>query len=160
VESCVQLAPWLIDHAKLSRMAAHNNFSVRSSAASICMDLAHSVPDRVPVDILLGLSVYNEDWYVEAPANAAIKAMARSFPNVLRIYYVRLRSAVVEEREHAAAAIEEVAAKEPDLLEPQLLGEELARLKQIGDTEIFARIQKVLSRAKAVARADTYRYGL
>ena len=59
-----------------------------------------------------------------------------------------------------AAAIEEVAAKEPGLLEPQLLGEELARLKQIGDMKVFARLRKVLSKAKAVAHADTYRYGL
>jgi hypothetical protein len=40
IECCVRLAPWLITHSQLSRMAAHENFSVRSAAASICMDLA------------------------------------------------------------------------------------------------------------------------
>ena len=66
-----------------SGMAAHQNFSVRSSAASICMDLGHSAPALVPLDILLKLVVYDEDWYVEAPAAAALKAMARSFPDIL-----------------------------------------------------------------------------
>ena len=160
VESCIRLAPWLVDHAKLSRMAAHKNFSVRSSAASICMDLAHSAPDRVPLDILLKLSVYDEDWYVQAPANAALKAMARSFPAVLRVFCVRLHSTVAEERAHAAAAIEDVAQKELGLLEPELLAKELVRLKQLGDVRILGRVRRVLSAVKSVARADTYRYGL
>jgi TIR domain len=104
-ESCVRLAPWLINHEQLSRMAAHRNFSVRSSAASICMELANSAPDRVPLDLLLTLSVHDEDWYVEAPANAALKAMAHSFPAVLQVFYVRLRSSTSEERLHAAQAL-------------------------------------------------------
>lgn len=87
IESCVRLAPWLIGHGDLSRMASHENFSVRSSAACICMDLAHSAPDRVPLDLLLKLSVHDEDWYVEVPANAALKAMVRSFPAVLKIFF-------------------------------------------------------------------------
>ena len=48
IECCVHFAPGLVDHAQLSRMGAHRNFSVRSSAASICMDLAHSCPCLVP----------------------------------------------------------------------------------------------------------------
>jgi hypothetical protein len=35
------------------------------------MDLANSAPDRVPLDFLLKLSVHDEDWYVQAPVNAA-----------------------------------------------------------------------------------------
>jgi hypothetical protein len=160
IESCTRLAPWLIDHAKLSRLARHDNFSVRSAAASICMDLAHSAPDRVPLDILLKLSVYDEDWYVQAPANAALKAMARSFPAVLGIFYLRLHSLVGEERAHAAAAIEDVADKEPGLLDPELLGKELVRLKKLGDARIHRRMGKVLLRLKSATRTDTYRYGL
>ena len=76
IECCARLAPWIITHSQISRMATHQNFSVRSSAAAICMDLAHSAPDRVPLDIAIKLSVYSEDWYVQAPANAALKAMA------------------------------------------------------------------------------------
>jgi TIR domain-containing protein len=159
VESSVRFAPWLIGHAQLSKMATHDNFSVRSSAASICMDLAHSAPDRVPLDILLKLSVYDEDWYVQAPANAALKAMARSFPDVLRIFYLRLHSGVQDERAHSAAQIEEVAEKEPGLVEPRLLGDELAHLKRLGDQKTFLRLRKVLSKVNRLELKGRYRYG-
>jgi hypothetical protein len=46
------------------------------------MDLAHSAPDRVPLDLVMKLSVYDEDWYVQASANASLKAMARVTPEV------------------------------------------------------------------------------
>ena len=89
IEGCVRLAPWIIGRSQLFEMASHSNFSVRSTAASICMDLAQYAPDRVPVDVLQRLSVYDEDWYVQAPANAALKAIASSIPSVLRIYFMR-----------------------------------------------------------------------
>jgi hypothetical protein len=38
IECCMHLAPWIITHSQLGRMTAHGNFSVRSAAASICMD--------------------------------------------------------------------------------------------------------------------------
>lgn len=82
LESCVRIAPWLITREQFSRLANHTSFSVRASAASICMDLAHSAPALVPIDIAIKLSVWDEDWYVETPANAALKAMANSFPEV------------------------------------------------------------------------------
>jgi len=159
-EGCVRLAPWLIEHEELSRMAGHQNRSVRSSAASICMDLAHFAPDRVPLDILLKLSVHDEDWYVEAPANAALKAMARCLPAVLNVYYMRLRSAVAEERAHAAHAIGDIAGNEPGLLDPRLLNETSLHLKRTKDKEAYATIRKALSKTRRVARIERYRYGL
>jgi TIR domain len=160
LECAFRLAPWLINHDQLNRLAEHDNFSVRSSAASICMDLAHSAPDRVPLDILLKLSRYDEDWYVQAPANAALKAMAKTFPDVLRIFYVRLRSDVEEERAHSAYQIEQVASQELGLIEPPLLRKEIVRLKQLGDRKTLRRLSKTLSRARSVKRTDRYRYGL
>ena len=82
-DACVEFVPFLTDHAMLRRMADNHDFFVRSSASSICMNLAQFAPDRVPVDLLIKLSDYTEDWYVETPANAA---MARSMPAVLRIF--------------------------------------------------------------------------
>jgi TIR domain len=160
LESAVRLAPRLISRAQLSNLAEHKNFCVRSSAASICMDLAHSAPVLVPLDILLKLSKYDEDWYVQAPANAALKAMARSFPDVLRIFYTRLRSDVEEERAHSAYQIEQVASEEPGLIEPRLLRKELARLKQMADRKTLRQLSKVISRVTRVKRAGLYRYGL
>jgi hypothetical protein len=141
-------------------MAAHENFSVRASAASICMDLAHSVPDRVPLDIALTLSVHNEDWYVEAPANAALKAMARSFPAVLVVFFNRLRSRVAGERTHAASQIESVATEEPHLLDEEQLVGEIDRLRQLDDSESAELLEKALLKVKESPKRARYRYGL
>lgn len=160
IEACVQFAPQLIDHSKLSRMAGNADFSVRSSAASICMDLAQFAPDRVPVDLLIKLSVYSEDWYVETPANAALKAMARSMPAVLRIFFARLQSQDAEERVHAARALREIAKREPEILDPDELKTELSRLRALGDKKASAAIAEVLPRVQRSPRIKGYKYGL
>lgn len=159
IECCVRLAPWILTHSQLSRMAAHMNFSVRSAAASICMDLAHSAPDCVPLDLVMKLSVYNEDWYVQAPANAALKAMARTTPEVLRIFHTRLRSSDFEESAHSALAIGDIADKEPGLLDPQLLKSELVFLKTRGNVEAERLIRVAISKASKSKRTKHYRYG-
>lgn len=104
--------------------------------------------------------MHDEDWYVEAPANAAIKAMARSFPAVLRIFYGRLNSTVPEERVHAAYALESIAETEPGLLDRRLLSKELIRLKEVDDRQTSNQIKKVLSKLKGARRTAPYRYGL
>jgi hypothetical protein len=160
IECCLRLAPWLINHIQLSRLAAHKNFSVRSVAASICMDMAHAAPDRVPIDILQKLSVYDEDWYVETPANSAIKAMAHSFPAVLNVFYERLKSNVAEERSHAAIALHDVALKEPWLLDSKLLKRELVNLRRLGDDQTSNYLKRVLLKLEGVKPKDPYIYGL
>lgn len=160
IECCAHLAPWLINHEQLAQLAAHENSSVRSTAASICMDLAHSCPELVPLNLLLKLSVYDEDWYVQAPANAALKAMARSFPAVLRIFHRRLHSDEPDEAAHAAAALMDVAMKEPELLDASLLRSELRQLKRRGYDEAGGHLTRALSRLKGVSRTQRFRYGL
>jgi len=160
IEACVEFAPHLVDHAMLNRMAENPDFSVRSSAASICMDLAQFAPDRVPVHLLIRLSVYSEDWYVESPANAALKAMARSMPAVLRIFFMRLRSQDAAERAHAARALAEIAGREPEILDPDELRKEISRLKALGDGKAATAIAKVLPKVQRAPRLKGYKYGL
>jgi hypothetical protein len=160
LECCVKIAPWLITRVRLSQMAEHKNFTIRSSAASICMDLAHSAPALVPIDILLKLSVHDEDWYVQAPANAALKEMVRLFPDVLDVFYSRLRSAIPEARAHAASHIESVAAEEPEQLDADRSVAEIKILSRIGNTESKEYLIKALERAKKAKRAAGRRYGL
>lgn len=160
LESCVQIAPQLIKRDQLSRMAKHENFTVRASAASICMDLAHSAPALVPLDILLRLSVHNEDWYVEAPANAALKAMVRSFPEVVNVFYSRLRSSIPEERGHAASHIDSLAEQEPELLDAKRLAAEIGGLKRLGDIEAKDLLIQALEKVRKSTRTPHYRYGL
>lgn len=160
LECCIRVAPWLMTREQFSRMAQHTNFSVRASAASICMDLAHSSPGQVPLDIAIKLSVHDEDWYVEAPANAALKAMASSFPEVLGIFFVRLHSRSAEERAHAAHQLESVASQGPHLLDQEQMNAELIRLRRLNDSEAAELLEKALSKVKASPRRELYRYGL
>lgn len=118
VEECAELAPDLVSRLTLVKMAKHPNFSVRSTAASICLRWAQFASDRIPVDILLSLSKYDEDWYVQAPANAALKSMVRSVPGVLEIFFSRIGSSSEEERAHAADCILDIAKNDPVVLDP------------------------------------------
>ncbi len=124
------------------------------------MDFAHACPDRVPLDVVLTLSVYGENWYVEVPANAALKAMVRNCPEVLAIYDARLRSSVAEERIHAANALREISRKEPELLDPDTLSDTLTRLRELNDAEAAGVVKGALTAAKKVARRKYYRYSL
>jgi hypothetical protein len=158
MECCVRIAPWLISHRQLAQLAAHRNLTVRSSAAVICMDLAHCAPHLVPLDVVLRLSVHDEDWYVQVPANSALKAMARTQPGVLEIFFGRLRSAEPEAREHAAAAFRDIALKEPDLLDGKRLRKEIALLRQGDDGNAVKLLKQAIVAVGKTKPRELYRY--
>ena len=133
IERLAELAPSLIDRSLLMRMANHKDFMVRSSAALICYDFAQFASDRVPIEILIRLAAYNEDWYVKTPATAALKTMTRSRPALLRIFFVALRSQDADVRENVSRTIAEIAEKEPEILECEELEQELSKLREIQD---------------------------
>ena len=160
IESCAQLSPFLIRHETLARMAAHRSFTVRSSVASICMDHAQFAPDRIPVDILIDLSKFDEDWYVQAPANAALKSIASSQPGILHIYYQRLVSSDPDERAHAAHALLEIAQTEPDILDLGGLQRAHGRLVQMGDKEARHHIEEALPLVQNAQDVFRYKYGI
>jgi nucleoside phosphorylase len=160
IETYAQLSPSLINHKILARMATHKNFTVRSSAASICMEFAQFAPNQVPVDILLDLSKHDEDWYVQAPANAALKAIASSQPAVLHIYYQRLISNDPNERAHAAYALLGIAQKEPEILDLGKLKRAHARLVQLGDKEARNHIESALPLVQQARDVFRYKYGI
>jgi len=141
-------------------MGTHNNFSVRSSAASICMHFANTFPDRAPVDLLIKLSVANEDWYVQAPANAALKALAQSTPGVLKIYYERLENENADERALAAYSIHSIASVEPELLDAGALKSALKRLSRKIDREAITYLETAIPKVEKTKRKRFYRYGL
>ncbi len=157
-ECCVRIAPWLITHSQLAALAAHPNFTVRSSAAAICMDLAHIAPHLVPLDLALRLSVHDEDWYVQVPANSALKAMARTQPGVLEIFFGRLRSAEPEAREHSAAQLRDIALKEPDLLDGKRLRKEIALLRQGDDGNAVKLLNQAVLAVGRTKPRELYRY--
>lgn len=160
IERCAELAPSLFDRRVLVYMSKHPNFSVRSSAASICWTLGGFAPELVPVDLLIKLSAHDEDWYVEAPANAALKTMARSMPAVLCIFLLRLSSADADERKHAAHHIADIAEKDPDLLDGNELEIEVSRLRGLGDKEASDLIAKALPAVRNASRRGGSKYGM
>jgi len=124
------------------------------------MRWAQFAPDRIPVDVLLKLSVYDEDWYVEAPANAALKSMARSVRGILGIFFARLRSQVAEERAHAAHAILEIAKKEAEILDPAMIEAEIKRLRSVSDKLAISSLLKAAALVKKTSYLSGYKYGL
>jgi nucleoside phosphorylase len=160
LESCSEVAPWLFTRPVLTRMADHPNFSVRSSAAFICLNFAQYAAEIVPTDILVKLSVHDEDWYVEAPANAALKSMAREVPGVLQIFFTRLHSSNSSERAHAAAALADIADKEPELLDVAQLRDELSRLSDRGDVDASRYLKRAVGKVDRSKRREGYRYSI
>jgi len=160
IEMCADLSPDLISRSILVQLATHPNFSVRSSAASICLNWAQFDPGRIPVDILLKLSVHSEDWYVERPANAALKSMVRAVPAVLQIYYSRLRSSDAREREHSASNLCEIAEKEPDLLDRRDFAGAILELERMGDRDALEYLRRALALIGEGEPSSKYKYGL
>jgi hypothetical protein len=109
---------------------------------------------------VIRLSKHNEDWYVQAPANAALKTLARSMPNILRVYLARLRSENKWEREHSANALTEIATHEPDLIDRKALKRELERLLRLGDKSCTQQIEAVLALTRGASKLRRFEYGI
>jgi nucleoside phosphorylase len=160
VECTVALSPHLLDRGILARLAIHRDFSIRASAASICMELANVEPSRVPLDILIPLSSYNEDWYVQAPANAALKTMLGAMPGIYRIFRARLRSSNADEREHAASILADIARKEAQLLDAKDLQAQIKWLRASKDRKAADILAKILPLVRRASHRSNYKYGL
>jgi hypothetical protein len=160
IESVAKLAPLLIGRPQLSRLASHRNFSVRATAASICHDWALDFPHLVPIDMLLKLAVPNEDWYVEAPALAALKTLVRALPPVLQIFFSGLRSENPDERIRAAQALAEIAEQEPELLDADELKKHSKSLNRSGDHDAAKYLRQGFERVKSAKTISRYKYGI
>jgi len=158
IESFAELAPWFIDRGLLARMAKHPDFTIRSSAACICMSLAQFAPDRIPMDLLFKLSSPKEDWYVMAPATAALKTMARKRPSILQYFFMQLQSPDADVREHAAHSLADIAQREPEILDPKKLEQELARLEQANDRTAARIMSEAIPRVKKAKRRKQFKY--
>ncbi len=160
IECVLGLCPDLLNKEDIRYLARHSDFSLRASAASICMEISNVDPSRVPLEILIPLSFYNEDWYVQAPANAALKTMMNTMPNIYRIFRARLHSAKADEREHAASNLADVAGNEAWLLDANDLGAQIKRLRASKDQRAAGILAKVLPKVRKAGRRPKYKYGL
>lgn len=160
IECVLGLCPDLLSKEDIRYLARHPDFSLRASAASICMEISNVDPSRVPLEILIPLSFYNEDWYVQAPANAALKTMMSTMPNIYRIFRVRLHSGNADEREHAASNLADVARNEAWLLDANDLEAQIKQLRASKDQRAAGILAKVLPKVRKTGRRPKYKYGL
>ena len=119
------------------------------------MEIARVAPGRVPVDILLNLSRYNEDWYVQAPANAALKTIAHVVPGVLRIFLDRLRSVDGSEREHAASQLFSISREEPEILDKEKLEDALRDLAKRRDNAAFKIMTRTMNNVRKIDQSSS-----
>jgi hypothetical protein len=76
LEAINRLDPSLIDIDTIEELASSEDFSKRSSAATLLWDRAEVAPATVPLGLLGRLArPATEDWYVQAPAMAATKQL-------------------------------------------------------------------------------------
>lgn len=160
METLVDLAPNLFDRKLLVSMSRSSDFSVRASAASICLVLAQVAPDRVPVDVAMKLGRHDEDWYVKEPAIAALKSICKSRRNVLYFFFATLDDPEPDARSQAARALRGIAAAEPEILDREHLNRVLNRLRRIGDKEAATYIAEALQKVKGTKFESGYKYGL
>jgi len=160
METLVDLAPDLFDRALLLSMSQSSDFSVRGSAASICLVLAQFAPDRVPLDVAMKLATHDEDWYVTEPATAALKSICKARRNVLYFFFTNLQHPEPQARAHAARALRGIAAKEPQILDPDRLFRALSDLRRNGDREAEQYIAEAYQKVRATEHESGYKYGL
>lgn len=121
VEAMILWEPDLVPLSVIESMSKDPCFSVRSSASMCYYHLARLSPASVPLDVLRRLAAFDEDWYVNTPAVAALQRLARSRPIIVDIFAQDLSHKEKEAREYAASAIRTLVQTEPDLVASELL---------------------------------------
>ncbi len=114
LEAMSRLDASLVSVEMIETLAAHAQYPARSCAANLLRDRAVIAPLEVPVGLLGRLArPAGEDWYVCAPAMAAVKELILSRPDVYVIFESLAASAEPQDRHAVAEALNEIAAVRP-----------------------------------------------
>ncbi|HVC33807.1 MAG TPA: TIR domain-containing protein [Chloroflexota bacterium] len=110
LEAIGRLDPSLIRIELVEELAKAQDFTKRSIAATLLWDRAVVAPAEVPLGLLGRLAVPSrEDWYVQAPAMAAVKQLLLHRRSASIIFDNLSSSSDPEDRYQAAAALLDVA---------------------------------------------------
>ena len=110
LESMHQFDPPLVSAELIEELASSDDFSARSIAAQLLWDRAEVAPGDVPLGLLGKLALPSkEDWYVQAPAMAAVKALLLRRRSARMILDKLATSEDPEDRYAVAAALLDVA---------------------------------------------------
>jgi hypothetical protein len=104
----------LVSVEMIEILAAHPEYPARSCAANLLRDRAVVAPLDVPLGVLGRLiSPSTEDWYVWAPAAAAVKELVLSRPDAWVIFESLSTGTEAQDRHTVAQALLEVAEVRP-----------------------------------------------
>jgi hypothetical protein len=126
LEAISRLDSSLVSMEAIEQLANAGDFSTRSTAANLLWDRAEVAPNDVPIGLLGRLAIpAGEDWYVQAPAMAAVKQLLLCRRAARIIFDALAASKHSDNRYAVAAALLDVAAVDPRAV-PRDLAEKLA----------------------------------
>jgi hypothetical protein len=151
VGAMARLQASLISVEMIEMLAAGADYPARSCAAHLLRDRAAVAPLDVPLPILGRLAVPSaEDWYVWAPAMAAVKELVLSRHDAYAILESLCESAEPQDRHAVAQALLDVAAVKPAAVAAGLA----ERLLEDPDPLVARQAQDVLTAIEHVSDAD------
>jgi hypothetical protein len=157
LEAASRLDPALVPAGMVETLATHPAYLARSCAANLLRDRAIVAPCDVPVGLLGRLASPSvEDWFVWAPAMAAVQELVLHRRDAYVIFESLAASADPHDRHAVAQALLDVAE-----VRPAAVARDLAeRLASDPDPLIAAKAQQVMTAIEDVTdqdHADCYR---
>ncbi len=151
LRAMARLQASLISVEMIEMLAAGADYPARSCAAHLLRDRAAVAPLDVPLPILGRLAMPSaEDWYVWAPAMAAVKELVLSRRDAYAILDSLCASAEPRDRHAVAQALLDVAAVKPAAVAADLA----ERLLTDPDPLVARQAQDVLTAIEHVSDAD------
>jgi hypothetical protein len=151
LRAMARLQASLISVGMIEMLAAGADYPARSCAAHLLRDRAAVAPLDVPLPILGRLAMPSaEDWYVWAPAMAAVKELVLSRRDAYAILDSLCASAEPRDRHAVAQALLDVAAVKPAAVAADLA----ERLLTDPDPLVARQAQDVLTAIEHVSDAD------
>jgi hypothetical protein len=121
LEATSRLDAALVSVEMIEMLAAHAEYPARACAANLLRDRAIVAPLDVPLGLLGRLaSPSTEDWYVFAPATAAVKELALTRPEAWMVFDALGASTDAQDRHTVAQALFEVAEVKPPAVDRSL----------------------------------------
>jgi hypothetical protein len=152
LEAIARLDATLVPIEFVEELAGQSDFSKRSSAAALLWDRAAMSPGDVPLGLLGRLAAPSEDWYVNAPAMAAVKLLMLHRRDAELILEELAKSPDSQDRYAAADALLDVARTDASAVPPALVD------KLVGDPDdlVSGRAREVRA-AIGAANDEDYR---
>lgn len=157
--ACAHVDPELIDAAWIEPLVESDIFQHRAAAALLLWDQAVVNPGTVPLDYLAKLAKPStEDWYVYAPAMAAVKELALTRLGALKIVLDLADSPEATDRDAAVSALSGISSVDPAIVWG-FAREHLGRLAHDADEGVAKSAFDLLTRLNVLDPDTRHVYG-